>query len=99
MKYVLITLLFIVGLGVESRAQKNDLTRYVNTLQGTNSKYELTRGNTYPTTALPWGMNFGLLKQDRMGVVGFTNILKTLLGDLDKLISVVPGLMIILLFH
>lgn len=58
MKYVLITLLFIVGWGVESRAQKNDLTRYVNTLQGTNSKYELTRGNTYPTTALPWGMNF-----------------------------------------
>lgn len=30
---------------------------YVNTLQGTNSKFELTRGNTYPTTALPFGMN------------------------------------------
>ena len=35
----------------------NELTQYVNTLQGTNSKFELTRGNTYPTTALPFGMN------------------------------------------
>lgn len=34
-----------------------DLADYVNTLQGTNSKHELTRGNTYPTTALPFGMN------------------------------------------
>ena len=42
----------------DSSAQNEDLTQYVNTLQGTNSKHELTRGNTYPTTALPWGMNF-----------------------------------------
>ncbi len=34
-----------------------ELVQYVNTLQGTNSKFELTRGNTYPTTALPFGMN------------------------------------------
>jgi predicted alpha-1,2-mannosidase len=34
-----------------------DLVHYVNTLQGTNSKHELTRGNTYPTTALPFGMH------------------------------------------
>jgi predicted alpha-1,2-mannosidase len=38
-------------------AQQRDLVRYVNTLQGTNSKHELTRGNTYPTTALPFGMH------------------------------------------
>jgi predicted alpha-1,2-mannosidase len=38
-------------------AQKADLVSYVNTLQGTNSKHELTRGNTYPTTALPFGMH------------------------------------------
>ncbi|MHB9142109.1 MAG: GH92 family glycosyl hydrolase [Paludibacter sp.] len=30
----------------------------VNTLQGTNSTFELSRGNTYPTLAMPWGMNF-----------------------------------------
>ena len=35
-----------------------DWVNYVNTLQGTNSKFELTRGNTYATTAYPWGMNF-----------------------------------------
>lgn len=38
-------------------AQEKDLVEYVNTLQGTNSKHELTRGNTYPTTALPFGMH------------------------------------------
>jgi predicted alpha-1,2-mannosidase len=37
--------------------QQPDLVKYVNTLQGTNSKHELTRGNTYPTTALPFGMH------------------------------------------
>jgi predicted alpha-1,2-mannosidase len=40
-----------------SFAQQADLVSYVNTLQGTNSKHELTRGNTYPTTALPFGMH------------------------------------------
>ncbi|MGX5688307.1 GH92 family glycosyl hydrolase [Arcticibacter tournemirensis] len=53
MKY-LIVLLFVSKLAV---AQTPDLVKYVNTLQGTNSKHELTRGNTYPTTALPFGMN------------------------------------------
>jgi predicted alpha-1,2-mannosidase len=38
-------------------AQTQDLVHYVNTLQGTNSKHQLTRGNTYPTTALPFGMH------------------------------------------
>jgi len=38
-------------------AQK-DLVNFVNTLQGTNSGFDLTHGNTYPTLALPWGMNF-----------------------------------------
>ena len=34
-----------------------DLVQYVNTLQGTNSTYELSWGNTYPTTAVPYPMN------------------------------------------
>ena len=37
--------------------QAPDLVQYVNTLQGTNSEHVLTRGNTYPTTALPFGMH------------------------------------------
>ncbi len=40
-----------------SLADTTDLVKYVNTLQGTNSEFKLTRGNTYPTTALPFGMH------------------------------------------
>jgi predicted alpha-1,2-mannosidase len=38
-------------------AQKKELVEYVNTLQGTDSRFELSWGNTYPTTALPFGMH------------------------------------------
>ena len=40
-----------------AQGQKKQLVQYVNTLQGTNSSFELTHGNTYPTTALPFGMH------------------------------------------
>ena len=36
---------------------EKDLVQYVNTLQGTNSTYELSWGNTYPTTVVPYPMN------------------------------------------
>ena len=36
---------------------EKDLVQYVNTLQGTNSTYELSWVNTYPTTAVPYPMN------------------------------------------
>lgn len=39
-------------------AQK-DLVNCVNTLQGTNSWFESSRGNTYPMLAMSCGMNFG----------------------------------------
>ena len=32
-----------------------DLTKYVNPLVGTDSKKELSNGNTYPAIAMPWG--------------------------------------------
>jgi predicted alpha-1,2-mannosidase len=51
------TFLALLLMGSTAFAQKKDLVSYVNTLQGTNSKHELTRGNTYPTTALPFGMH------------------------------------------
>lgn len=47
----------LVLLAGNSSAQQKDLVQHVNTLQGTNSKHEITYGNTYPTTALPFGMN------------------------------------------
>ena len=53
-------LLFIGGAVLYSMhisAVKNPVD-YVSTLVGTQSKFELSTGNTYPATALPWGMNF-----------------------------------------
>lgn len=38
-------------------AQNLNLVGYVNTRQGTNTKYEFSYGNTYPATSLPFGMN------------------------------------------
>jgi predicted alpha-1,2-mannosidase len=38
-------------------AQGPNLVKYVNTRQGTNTKYEFSYGNTYPATSLPFGMN------------------------------------------
>ena len=52
-------LLFIGGAVLYSMhisAVKNPVD-YVSTLVGTQSKFELSTGNTYPATALPWGMN------------------------------------------
>lgn len=56
MKLKTILIGFVLLLNV-AFAQQPDLVQYVNTLQGTNSKHELTRGNTYPTTAMPFGMH------------------------------------------
>ncbi len=47
--------------------QDNDLTRYINPLIGTDSKKELSNGNTYPAIALPWGMNFWTPQTNIMG--------------------------------
>jgi len=48
-------------------AQDADPISYVSTLVGTNSKYELSTGNTYPAIALPWGMNFWSPQTGKMG--------------------------------
>lgn len=46
-----------LGSALTASAQ-TDLADLVNPLMGTQSTYELSTGNTYPATALPWGMNF-----------------------------------------
>ncbi len=40
---------------------------YVNPLMGTDSKYTLSNGNTYPAIATPWGMNFWTPMTSPMG--------------------------------
>ena len=62
-------LLFLGGdvlYSLQSSAVKNPVD-YVSTLVGTQSKFELSTGNTYPATALPWGMNFWTPQTGKMG--------------------------------
>ena len=40
---------------------------YVSTLVGTESKFSLSTGNTYPAVAMPWGMNFWVAQTGKMG--------------------------------
>jgi predicted alpha-1,2-mannosidase len=54
MKHLLSALLLWI---VMNGYAQDDLVKYVNTRQGTNTKYEFSYGNTYPATALPFGMN------------------------------------------
>ncbi len=62
--------LFLLGsallITLQSSAVENPAD-YVSTLVGTQSKFELSTGNTYPATALPWGMNFWTPQTGRMG--------------------------------
>lgn len=44
-----------------------ELADYVNPLMGTDSKYSLSNGNTYPAIATPWGMNFWTPMTSKMG--------------------------------
>jgi len=43
------------------------LVDYVNPLMGTDSKYSLSNGNTYPAIATPWAMNFWTPMTSKMG--------------------------------
>lgn len=47
--------------------EKVSFVDYVNPLMGTDSKYTLSNGNTYPAIATPWGMNFWTPMTSEMG--------------------------------
>ncbi len=53
--------------GKTETSSSEDLTTYVNTLMGTDSKFSLSNGNTYPAIAVPWGMNFWTPQTNKMG--------------------------------
>lgn len=61
------TVLLLCSFVLKISAQTFDPVSYVSTLVGTNSKYELSTGNTYPAIALPWGMNFWSPQTGKMG--------------------------------
>jgi predicted alpha-1,2-mannosidase len=67
MKLLIFTLIFLFNGLLTYGQEYQDLTMYVNPLVGTDSKYELSNGNTYPAIALPWGMNFWTPQTNRMG--------------------------------
>ena len=59
--------LFVLFLVNVTLLNGQDLTRFVNPLVGTDSKFELSNGNTYPAIAMPWGMNFWTPQTNKMG--------------------------------
>lgn len=64
LKKSLPTLLLTLGL---LQATAANVVDYVSTLVGTDSKFELSTGNTYPAIAMPWGMNFWMPQTGKMG--------------------------------
>ncbi|MRW92285.1 glycoside hydrolase family 92 protein [Duganella sp. FT80W] len=62
--FALPVLLFALG---ANAAPIIDPVEWINPLMGTASKPELSNGNTYPTIALPWGMNFWTPQTGKMG--------------------------------
>ena len=77
MKYIRISIYFIIIVNLSCTHKKEvsggkenqiiSLVDYVNPLMGTDSKYTLSNGNTYPAIATPWGMNFWTPMTSEMG--------------------------------
>lgn len=59
--------LFLFCLFPTLRADATSPVDLVSTLVGTQSKHSLSSGNTYPATAMPWGMNFWTPQTGKMG--------------------------------
>lgn len=65
MKRILLTALLFLS-SLSAFADKGPVD-YVNPLMGTDSKFSLSNGNTYPAIAMPWGMNFWTPQTGEMG--------------------------------
>ncbi|MEO9851851.1 MAG: GH92 family glycosyl hydrolase [Reichenbachiella sp.] len=66
----LLLILCFSGCQKTDNEQINEEVDYVamaNTLMGTDSDFSLSNGNTYPATAVPWGMNFWTPMTSKMG--------------------------------
>ena len=50
-----------------NNSQNFSLVDFANPLMGTDSKFSLSNGNTYPAIATPWGMNFWTPQTAKMG--------------------------------
>ena len=64
---VCLALTLLSSVGAMAKSDKLSPVDYVNPLVGTESKFELSTGNTYPAIAMPWGMNFWMPQTGKMG--------------------------------
>ncbi len=58
MRRALLSICLFASIAGAANSQDISPVDYVSTLVGTMSKHALSTGNTYPATAMPWGMNF-----------------------------------------
>jgi putative alpha-1,2-mannosidase len=87
-----LTIIFLILTCLFVNAQEKDLLKYVNTLVGTESSYELSYGNTYPATALPYGMHtWSPANRKKMATAGSINTRHIVFGGSSRHINVVPG--------
>lgn len=57
----------LISCSNNKKPQLSNLVDFVNPLMGTDSKFSLSNGNTYPAIARPWGMNFWTPQTAKMG--------------------------------
>jgi len=72
MKYLLFVITFLFAgctcnVSLQTVEEATDPVDWVNPLMGTQSKFSLSNGNTYPAIAVPWGMNFWVPQTGKMG--------------------------------
>ena len=69
MKKTIIAILLFTSLGASAQNvdKVTDLVEWINPLMGTQSSGGLSNGNTYPSIALPWGMNCWTPQTGKMG--------------------------------
>ena len=65
--FIIVMLVLTSAIQALGKMVKMDCVDYVNPLVGTESKFELSTGNTYPAIAMPWGMNFWMPQTGKMG--------------------------------
>lgn len=65
--FLIVMLVLTSAIQALGKMVKMDCVDYVNPLVGTESKFELSTGNTYPAIAMPWGMNFWMPQTGKMG--------------------------------
>jgi predicted alpha-1,2-mannosidase len=70
MKKVIVAAFALMSINAQAQYVQGPVTdpaEWVNPLMGTDSRGELSNGNTYPSIALPWGMNFWTPQTGGMG--------------------------------